>query len=84
MTNVDRIMKAAWYDRQGAPAGVRVIGEMATPVPEPGEVRVRRSDDFPAKAKAAAARGLNEIADGEWPGFESGERFPLESIAEAH
>ena len=42
------------------------------------------SDDFPAEAKVAAACGLNEIAEGEWPGFEIEERFSLESIAEAH
>ena len=42
------------------------------------------SDDFPAEAKVAAARGLNEILEAEWPGFEVEARFPLESIAEAH
>ena len=42
------------------------------------------SDDFPPEAKVAAACGLNEIAQGEWPGFEIEARFPLESIAEAH
>jgi len=31
-----------------------------------------------------AARTLNEILEGEWPGFEVEARFPLESIAEAH
>lgn len=42
------------------------------------------SDDFPWEAKLAAARGLTEILEGGWPGFEIGARFPLESIAEAH
>ena len=42
------------------------------------------SDDFPVEAKVAAACGLNEIAEGTWPGFEIEEQFPLESIAEAH
>ncbi len=42
------------------------------------------SDDFPAEAKAAAARGLNEALAAGWPGFEIEARFPLESIAEAH
>ncbi len=42
------------------------------------------SDDFPAEAKATAAAGLNEALDGEWPGLEITERFPLSSIAEAH
>ena len=42
------------------------------------------SDDFPASAKTAAARGLNELLESGWPGFEIEGRFPLESIAEAH
>ena len=42
------------------------------------------SDDFPAEAKMTAARRLNEILEGEWPGFEIDTRLPLESIAEAH
>lgn len=42
------------------------------------------SDDFPPEAKTTAARALNEALTGGWPGFEIGERFPLESIAEAH
>jgi NADPH:quinone reductase len=42
------------------------------------------SDDFPAAAKAAAARALNEALESEWSGFEVEARFPLESIAQAH
>jgi NADPH2:quinone reductase len=42
------------------------------------------SDDFPAEAKLAAARGLNEALEGAWPGFDIEARFPLERIAEAH
>jgi NADPH2:quinone reductase len=42
------------------------------------------SDDFPAEAKMAAARALNEALEGVWPGFEIEARFPLEKIAEAH
>ena len=42
------------------------------------------SDDFPAEAKTLAAAGLNEALQGRWPGFEIGERFPLNSIVEAH
>jgi len=42
------------------------------------------SDDFPAQAKATAAAELNEALDGGWPGLEIAERFPLNSIAEAH
>jgi len=34
-------MKAAWYERQGPPSEVLVIGEMTTPEPGPGEVRIR-------------------------------------------
>ncbi|MEZ5351783.1 MAG: NADPH:quinone reductase [Bryobacteraceae bacterium] len=34
-------MKAAWYERQGVPSEVLVVGEMAPPVPDAGEVRIR-------------------------------------------
>ena len=34
-------MKAAWYERQGAASSVLVVGEMTTPEPGPGEVRIR-------------------------------------------
>lgn len=34
-------MKAAWYERNGAPRDVLRVGEMPTPIAEPGEVRVR-------------------------------------------
>ncbi len=34
-------MKAAWYERQGSPAEVLVVGETAAPLPGPGEVRIR-------------------------------------------
>jgi NADPH2:quinone reductase len=34
-------MKAAWYERQGSPSSVLVVGEMPTPMPGPGEVRIR-------------------------------------------
>src|SRR5262249_54480775 len=36
-----RPMKAAWYERQGAPREVLVVGEMPDPHPGPGEVRIR-------------------------------------------
>ena len=42
------------------------------------------SDDFPAEAKLAAARDLNEVLQGEWTGFEIEAPYPLASIAEAH
>ncbi|WP_428486923.1 NADPH:quinone reductase [Rhodopila sp.] len=34
-------MRAAWYDRQGPAGEVIVTGELATPEPGPGQVRVR-------------------------------------------
>lgn len=34
-------MKAAWYERQGSPADVLVVGEMPAPVPDLDEVRIR-------------------------------------------
>ena len=33
-------MRAAWYERQGAPSSVLIVGEMTTPEPGPGEVRI--------------------------------------------
>src|SRR5262249_47454026 len=42
------------------------------------------SDDFPAEAKAAAARDLNAALEAKWPGFETIETFALSAIAEAH
>jgi len=42
------------------------------------------SDDFPAEAKAAAARDLNAALASGWLGLEIGRRFPLSAIAEAH
>lgn len=34
-------MRAAWYERQGAASDVFVVGEMTTPTPGKGEVRIR-------------------------------------------
>ncbi len=42
------------------------------------------SDDFPAEAKAAAARDLNAALEAKWAGFEDVHRFALSEIAEAH
>jgi NADPH2:quinone reductase len=42
------------------------------------------SDDFPAEAKVAATRDLNDALRAGWPGFEIGERIPLAEIARAH
>jgi NADPH2:quinone reductase len=42
------------------------------------------SDDFPAEAKVAATRDLNDALQAGWAGFEIGERVPLAEIARAH
>src|SRR5215469_1060744 len=42
------------------------------------------SDDFPAEAKVAATRDLNDALQAGWPGFEVGEQIPLSDIARAH
>lgn len=42
------------------------------------------SDDFPAEAKAEAARSLNEALALGWPGFNIQARLPLIDIALAH
>ena len=42
------------------------------------------SDDFPADAKAAAARDLNDALEAGWPGFDVVERIPLSDIVRAH
>jgi hypothetical protein len=34
-------MKAAWYEKQGPPRAVLVVGEMPDPIPTAGEVRIR-------------------------------------------
>ncbi len=34
-------MRAAWYEKQGPPDDVLVVGEMPDPTPGPGEVRIR-------------------------------------------
>ncbi len=45
-------MKAAWYERQGPASEVLVVGEMASPDPGEGEVRIR-----------VAASGINSGDD---------------------
>lgn len=42
------------------------------------------SDDFPARAKIEAARGLNAALEQGWQGFDIQARLPLEKIALAH
>ncbi len=34
-------MKAAWYEKQGPPQEVLIVGEMPDPIPGPGELRIR-------------------------------------------
>jgi NADPH:quinone reductase len=34
-------MRAAWYEKQGPPRDVLMVGEMPTPEPGPGELRIR-------------------------------------------
>ncbi len=53
-------MKAAWYERNGAAAEVMVVGEMPTPDPAAGEVRVRlhASGVNPSDVKSRMARPL--------------------------
>jgi NADPH2:quinone reductase len=71
------------------------IAAYATGVPQPPvpfwELLVKNvpvfflgSDDFPAEAKAAAARDLNAALEEGWPGFETVRTFPLTAIADAH
>ena len=42
------------------------------------------SDDFPAEAKVAATRDLNDALEKGWPGFEIAESITLAEIARAH
>lgn len=53
-------MKAAWYERNGAARDVLVVGEMPTPEPGPGEVRVRLhvSGANPSDVKSRMRRPL--------------------------
>jgi NADPH2:quinone reductase len=34
-------MKAAWYEKQGPPREVLIVGDMPDPIPAPGEIRIR-------------------------------------------
>lgn len=53
-----RIVKAIWYERQGAATEVLIFGDLPTPQPAPGEVRVRlhASGVNPADANRRAGR----------------------------
>ena len=54
-------MKAAWYERNGAARDVLTVGEMDTPVPGPGEVRVKiaTSGVNPSDVKSRQGRPRN-------------------------
>ena len=56
-------MKATWYERQGAPDEVLIVGEMEAPMP--GEVRIR-----------IAAAGINP-GDTKQRGDTLGKKLPL-------
>lgn len=53
-------MQAAWYERNGSADEVLVVGEMPTPEPGPGEVRIRLawSGVNPSDVKSRARRPL--------------------------
>ena len=53
-------MKAAWYERNGLASDVLTVGEMETPAPGPGEVRVKlqTSGVNPSDVKARRGRPL--------------------------
>ena len=53
-------MRATWYSKNGAARDVLVVGELATPTPAAGEVRVRlaTSGVNPSDVKARSARPL--------------------------
>jgi NADPH2:quinone reductase len=55
-------MRAAWYEKNGAAAEVLKVGEMETPPPGPGEVRVRLAtsgvNPSDVKSRAGTARKI--------------------------
>jgi NADPH2:quinone reductase len=75
---------------QGGSLAAYATGQPSPPVPfwplvfKNIRVFFLGSDDFPAEAKAAAARDLNAALKAKWPGFETIQRFALSEIAEAH
>jgi NADPH2:quinone reductase len=75
---------------QGGSLAAYATGQPSPPVPcwpllfKNIRVFFLGSDDFPAEAKAAAARDLNAALEANWPGFENIQRFPLTAVAEAH
>lgn len=96
---VDHVVEVAFHANikmdqellaQGGSIATYATGDPAPSIPfwplvfKNGRLFFLGSDDFPAEAKAAAARGLNEALDAEWSGFEIGNTFTLQSIAAAH
>jgi NADPH2:quinone reductase len=75
---------------QGGSLAAYASGEPSPPVPfwELVFKNIRMfflgSDDFPAEAKAAAARDLTAALQAKWPGFENIHTFALSATAEAH
>ncbi len=55
-------MKAAWYETNGEARDVLVVGEMATPEPGPGEVRVRLHASGVNPSDVKSRRGRPPIA----------------------
>jgi NADPH2:quinone reductase len=55
-------MRAAWYEKNGAAAEVLNVGEVATPRPGPGEVRVKLAtsgvNPSDVKSRAGTARKI--------------------------
>jgi NADPH:quinone reductase-like Zn-dependent oxidoreductase len=75
---------------QGSSLAAYATGKPSPPVPfwplvfKNIRVFFLGSDDFPAEAKATAARDLNAALGANWPGFETIQRFALAEIAQAH
>ena len=92
-------MKAAWYEKQGGPRDVLVVGEMADPTPGPGELRIRivASEINPGDTKKREDKfGVGMAYPRVIPHSDGagtvdmvgrvviGERVPLAEIAHAH
>ena len=56
-------MRAAWYSRNGEAREVLVVGELPTPEPGPGELRVRLavSGVNPSDVKSRRGRRLGSV-----------------------
>ena len=55
-------MKAAWYEKNGAARDVLVVGEMPTPEPGPGEVRVKLATSGVNPSDVKSRRGRPMVA----------------------